>query len=231
MKTIENTPERIILKMEANESLVNAIRRSILEIPTLAIEEIEVFKNDSALYDEILAHRLGLVALKTEKGMNEKTKIDFKLEKKGPCTVYAEDLKGPGDIIYGKTPITIINENHKLELVATATLGLGIDHAKYISGLCYYRHILEVKSSPEIDKIIQNTKSIIKPEKKGSTWICDLPEAIVDDILEINKNAVSDSSEIILFIESFGQMSARDILTKASKALEKNLEEFEKQIK
>jgi DNA-directed RNA polymerase alpha subunit len=86
--------------------------------------------------------------------MSSKTKIDFKLSKKGPCTVYSGDLEGPADVIYEKIPITILGENHKLELVATAALGIGTEHAKHIPGLCYYRHILEVKSSLQAENML-----------------------------------------------------------------------------
>src|SRR3989338_2422601 len=112
MDIIQNTPDKLILYMESNEQLANAIRRSVSEIPTLAIDEVEIFKNDSALYDEVLAHRLGLVPLKTEKSMNAKTQIDLKLSKKGPGLVYAEDLQGQAEVIYGKIPLTLLGENH-----------------------------------------------------------------------------------------------------------------------
>ena len=42
----------------ADEVTVNTLRRMIKEeVPTLAIEDIEIKDNSSALYDEILAHR------------------------------------------------------------------------------------------------------------------------------------------------------------------------------
>lgn len=230
MEIIENTPEKITIRIEANEPLANAVRRSVLEVPTLAIDEVEIFKNDSALYDEILAHRFGLIPLKTEKSMSEKTKIEFKLSKSGPCTVYASDLKGHGEVVYPKIPITILNEDNKLELLATAVLGKGIEHDKYTPGLCFYRHILEIKSAPKIDQIIENSKSILK-EKKGGKWLCDLNDVAVDEILAIDKNAVSDSQEILFTIESFGQMPAKEILAKAIRALEKNLDDFEEEVK
>ncbi len=231
MEVIKKSPELLILRMDANESLANAIRRSVSEVPTLAIDEVEIFKNDSALYDEVLALRLGLIALKTEKGMTKKTKIDLKLSKIGPCTVYASDLEGNAEIVYPKTPIVILGEGHKLELVATATLGRGIDHAKFVPGLCYYRHLLEVKSSPRIDEIVENSKGLIKSEKKGSKWLCDLNEAEVEAIGEIEKGAVSAADELILVIESYGNMDAKEILIKAMDALSDNLDEFEKVLK
>ncbi len=231
MELVKKTPELLVLRIDANESLANAIRRSVAEVPTLAIDEIEIFKNDSALYDEMLALRLGLVPLKTEKGMTKKTKIDLKLSKTGPCIVYASDLDGNAEVVYEKIPIVILGEGHKLELVATAALGKGINHAKFTPGLCYYRHLLDVKSSPEIDKVIENSKGLIKPEKKGSKWLCDLNEAEVDEIEKLEKDSVKPSEEMLLVIESYGSMDAKDILIKAVDALGDNLDEFEKNIK
>ncbi|MBX4196711.1 DNA-directed RNA polymerase subunit D [Candidatus Pacearchaeota archaeon] len=231
MEVVEENPGKVVLRMEANEPLANALRRSVAEVPTLAIDEVEIFKNDSALYDEVLAHRLGLVPLKTEKGMSAKTKIDLKLSKKGPATVYAEDLDGNADVVYGKIPLTVLTEDKHIELIATAVLGKGIDHAKYTPGLCYYRHVLEVKSTPEIDKIVSKSKGFIKAEKKGSKWMCDLKDAEVDEIVKLDAEAVKDADEILFIIESFGSMPAKDILAKSVAALSENLEEFEKAIK
>ena len=231
MAIVQDTPDKLVLRLTISESLANAIRRSVSEVPTLAIDEVEIFSNDSALYDEMLAHRIGLIPLKTEKGMSEKTKINFKLSKKGPGIVYAEDLDGGADIIYLKIPITLLGENNKLELTATAILGTGLQHAKYIPGLCYYRHLLEVKSSPEIDKLVQNSKSIFKAEKKGSKWLCDLQEATVNQIIDIDKEAGSDSPEILFIVESFGQLSPKEIFSKSINALSDNLNELEKALK
>lgn len=231
MELVQKTSKLLVVRMDSNEPLANAIRRSVAEIPTLAIDDVEIFKNDSALYDEVLAHRLGLVPLKTEKNMSSKTKIELKLSKTGPCTVYAEDLKGDAEVVEGKIPLTLLGTGHKLELVATATLGKGIDHAKYVPGLCYYRHLYDVSSSSEADALVQKSKGLIKPEKKGSKWRCDLNEADLDSITKSDKDAVKESDELILVIESFGQIEAKDIFLKALEALEENVDEFEKAIK
>jgi len=231
MEVVLKTPEKLVLRSEMSESLANGIRRSVAEVPTLAIDEVEIFKNDSALYDEVLAHRIGLIPIKTEKSMSSKTKISLKLSKAGPGTVYAESLQGPAEIVNPGIPITILGEGHKLELIATATLGLGVDHAKYTPGLCFYRHVLEVKSSPKVDEIVSNSKGLIKAEKKGSKWLCDLNETEMGEVTNVDKNAISDSPELIFVIESFGPMKAEDILKGAITALTKNLDEFEKNIK
>lgn len=231
MEVLINKSELMVIRMPANESLANAIRRSVSEIQTIAIDEVEFFKNDSALYDEILAHRLGLVPLKTEKSMSDKTKFELKLSKVGPCTVYSGDLEGNVDVVEGKIPLTILGKEQKLELLATAKLGNGTEHAKHIPGLCYYRHLLEIKSSPQIDDVIHKSKGLIKPEKKGSKWICDISEGDIVQIEEIEPSAISDSDEIIFFVESYGSMSSKDILVKAIEVLVDNVKGFEKALK
>lgn len=232
MQTVKNTPEKLVMRMEANLSLANALRRSVDEIPVLAIDEVEIFKNDSAIFDEVLAHRLGLIPLKTDKKMSEKTAIDFKLTKTGPGAVYAEELKGGGEVLYPKMPITVLEKGQEIEIVATARLGKGTSHAKYEPGLAFYKSIFEVKSkNPEVQKIVENSKGEIKPEKKGDTFKCDLSDSEVDEIKNLDAEAIKESDEILFFVESFGQIAAKDILTKAVSALNENLSEFEKQIK
>lgn len=231
MQTIQNTKELLVLRMEANLPLANALRRSVSEIPTLAIDEVEIFKNGSALFDEVLAHRIGLIPLKTEKSMSSKTHIEMKLSKKGPCTVYSGDFEGAAEIVYPKIPLTLLGEEHKLEVSATASLGIGRDHAKYIPGLCYYRHLLSVKSSPQIDKIVEKSVGFVKAEKKGNKWICDLRDSEITEIEKLDKNAIEDSDEILFVIESYGNMPAKEILNGAIAALEDNLDLFEKELK
>ena len=123
------------------------------------LDEVEIFKNDSALYDEVLAHRLGLVPLREDNKLTKKSSIKLKITKSGPCTVYSSDLRGPIKPVYGRIPLTILEKGQEIELVAEAGLGLGIEHAKYIPGLCYYRHILEVISNSSFSVITSSPRS------------------------------------------------------------------------
>ena len=80
IEQIQNKGEKLSFKIKDTDlSLVNALRRIIVEnVPVLAIDRVDFSKNDSVLYDEILAHRLGLIPLKT----NIKT---FKLKEECSC--------------------------------------------------------------------------------------------------------------------------------------------------
>jgi DNA-directed RNA polymerase subunit D len=57
---------RFIIKGISIE-MVNALRRIMLSwIPCMAVDEVIILKNDSPLYDDILAHRIGLIPLTTD---------------------------------------------------------------------------------------------------------------------------------------------------------------------
>ena len=56
-----------IMLKKTDAAFVNAVRRAILEnVPTMAIEDVELRKNTAVLYDEVIAHRLGLLPLTTD---------------------------------------------------------------------------------------------------------------------------------------------------------------------
>lgn len=231
MEIVQNTPERLVVRMPANETLANALRRSITEIPVLAIDEVEIHKNDSALYDEMLAHRIGLVPLKNEGAISEKTEGTLKFSKKGPCTVYAGDLEGDVEPVHPKTPLVLLEKDQEMEFVALARVGRGIEHEKYTPGLGFYRHLSVVSSkNAQVQKLAENAKGFIRSEKVKDGWICDVNESVAEEINRLDSDALHEAEELLFIIESFGQMAAKDIMLKAVRALGENVEAFEKSL-
>ncbi len=253
IKIIEKKKNKISFEADIKESLANAIRRSALEIPILAIEEVEFIKNDSALYDEVLAHRLGLVPLSVDKSIKEQDKctckgkgcnkctVDLKIKTKGPCTVYSKELKGRVKSVYENIPLVILEKGQELELVAKARLGEATEHTKFSPGLVYYRNLAKI----EIDKSCDQCKECVEacPQKVlqvgkekievKDIYKCDLCRACVEACKQQGKNAikVTKDDNLVFFIESWGQLKPEEIFKHAVEALNNNLKEVEKQIK
>jgi DNA-directed RNA polymerase subunit D len=249
MKIITNTEEKLVFADEIDESLANAIRRSISEIPTLAIDEVDFYTNDSALYDEIIAHRLGLVPLKNEKltqikecsckgkGCNKCT-IELKLVAEGEM-VYSGKLKGNAEVVYDKMPIVLLIEGQKLEAVCHARIGTGKEHTKFTPGFAYYRHVAEIDGKDcDCKECIEACPQNILEEDKGrikvsDVYKCDMCNACVEACEKKGKGKieVKPGKEIMFFIESYGSMPAKNIFQEAVKILSDNLEEVEKAVK
>ena len=68
VKVEELKPKYAVMLIEETETyFVNAIRRIMLaELPKLAVDDVIIYDNTSALFDEIIAHRLGLVPIPTD---------------------------------------------------------------------------------------------------------------------------------------------------------------------
>ncbi|MGQ4833157.1 MAG: DNA-directed RNA polymerase subunit D [Candidatus Asgardarchaeia archaeon] len=153
---------------DVDASIVNTLRRAMLsEVPTFAIEDVIIIENTSVLFDEIIAHRLGLIPLTTdldtysysEECESEDTEIlsrcqvTLTLEKEATddyVMVYSGDLVSEDPNIrpvHDKIPIVKLAPGQRLVLEAYARLGIGRVHAKWqpVSGIGYkYMPLLNI---------------------------------------------------------------------------------------
>jgi len=238
----------------SNDWYVNTLRRVMMnEVPTMAIEVCAITKNDSILYDEVLTHRLGLIPLTTdlasyvlptaeETASGEylaQSSVKLTLEAKGPCIVYAKDLKSKDSKVkpvFPEMPIVKLLENQEIVIEATAVMGVGRVHAKWGTGHIFYRKIpsITVKNAANV-ACSQACPTGTLVEKNGKTTLtdektCILCMACVD--VDGGKSVeVTPGSDFLFKIESWGQLSPDEIIEKSLEVYNSQLKEFEQLVK
>ena len=150
---LQREHERIIIRFDnVPRQYVNAIRRlSISEIPTLAIDDVVILENSSVMHDEAIAHRLGLIPLRTDldrfvmphdcdcKSTLGCSKcrvllvLDSEATEKTKVVTSGEILSEDEFVkpVSKDIPIIVLAPSQKLKFEAYARLGVGKDHAKW----------------------------------------------------------------------------------------------------
>lgn len=202
---IESSPSKVRVRLRGiDRAYANAIRRvAISQVPTMAIDDVVILENSSVMFDELVAHRLGLIPLKTDLDRyNMPEDCDCKNALGCPkCRVLlvldAEAIDRvrtvtSGDLISEDPESKPVNDNipivklapgQKIKLEAYARLGRGSEHAKW---------------QPTSASVLTETA---KPD------------------------------EFELYIESVGSLSAPEVLIRAIQKIQQSLTEFEEQIK
>lgn len=251
---------RFLIK-SAETPLINALRRiMIAEVPSMVIDDVVIIENSSPMNDEVIAHRLGLIPLKTdlvsytlpedctcksELGCN-KCSVTLTLEAEAtnlPRTVLSKEIKSDNPEIVpvsDKIPILKLASGQKIRLEAYAKLGKGIAHSKWQPvSACTYKFVSTIKIDQKKCNLCEEcvkscTKKILKIEKKN---------LIVIDNLECNlcgeceKSCTKEAIHIdqtentaIFNIESVGGLPPESIVLEAIKILKKKTEDFITQI-
>ena len=153
----------------ATPAFANSLRRSMIgEVPTLAIEDIRIYDNTSVLFDEILAHRLGLIPIKTDLSQYSPRAdcscggvgcpgctVTFTLSAEGPKMVTSGDLVSmdpKATPVLDNIPIIKLWEGQKVVLEATAEVNYGKEHAKWEPTLaCGYKEFPVITISENCD--------------------------------------------------------------------------------
>ncbi len=243
-KISEKNNQLKLLVSDTDATLVNSIRRAVLaEIPTLAIENVSFYENSSIMPDEMLAHRLGMLPIKTEsKKLKEGEAIKFVLEKEGPGTVYSKDIKSTDPKTYiadKKIPLTKLKKDQKIKMEMDAIIGKGKDHAKWQPAVIGYRNIAEIAVGKECnlckDCIEACPKKLL--ETKGKTIVlkdaaeCDMCGECKDNCKAAQLKIKEKENAFILMVESTQAMENSEILEAAINKLEEKTEEFRKALK
>jgi DNA-directed RNA polymerase subunit D len=244
----------IFLVEDVTPAFSNALRRIMIsEVPVLAVEWVDFEENTSMLFDEMIAHRLGLIPLKFDPEKFNSAgeckcggkgcplcQVVFALERTGPCIVYSGDLKSSNKDVKPtdpRFPITELLKGQRIKLEAIANLGLGTDHAKFQAANASYQYF------PEIEVVdIAKAKKAIKSCPKGLLKLSGSRIAITNPVecdLCISCAEASDGglkiignpNKFIFIVESISGLEPAYIVSKAADILEKKAEGFRGELK
>jgi len=174
IEVLEQKPFYVKLKIkDIPLHILNAIRRcSISEVPVMAVDSVVFTVNSSVFYDEIVAHRIGLIPLTSEEALEKYrppeeckeaaeeaiftedcfVKFDLEVsnppENSKPIIVYSKELRtGDPDVrpVYDTIPLLILGPGQEIRLEAYARLGRGKEHAKWSPvSVAAHRYIADI---------------------------------------------------------------------------------------
>jgi DNA-directed RNA polymerase subunit D len=204
VEVVEKSDERIVVKFtNVPRQYVNSLRRlAISEVPTLAIDDVVMLENSSVMHDEAVAHRLGLIPLRTDPGRFvmphecdcgsalgcSKCRVllvlDSEATDKSKEVLSGEMVSEDETVkpVSKDIPIIALAPSQKLKFEAYARLGTGKQHAKW-----------------------QPTSAAVVKDGK-------------------------DESEIILMLESNGALTAEEVLIEAAERLQAKVKNFKQVI-
>ena len=145
LQIVNQDEQKISVKLQGIPlQYANALRRICLNgVPIFAIDTVDILENSSIIADEGIAHRLGLIPLKTEfsaiESNNESDRILLTLDSGDTDetrTVFSDEIKSNDSFvkpISDKIPIVTLAPDQKIRIEAHAKLGRGTEHAKWNS--------------------------------------------------------------------------------------------------
>jgi len=244
IKILSKKGEKLEFLLEdTSPAFANALRRVMIsEVPVLAVDWIDVEKNSSILFDEIIAHRLGMIPLVFDpKKFNfmEDCKcggkgcplcqVVFALDKTGPCVVYSGDLKSSNREVRPtdpRFPIVELLKDQQIRLEAVAKLGTGRQHAKWQAANVGYQYYPELTESGEPKAVRMCPTGALKLRGKkvilANPLKCNLCEACFKAGTRIKGN----DKKFIFRVESVSGLKPEQIVLQATEILLKKAEEF-----
>ena len=161
--------EIVFIVRDAEVPFINAIRRcAMVNVPKIAIEDVNIIRNDSAMFNEVLARRLGLTPLVSDLDAIEglplpeddgwddfNSGVLFSLNEIGPKVVYSKDLISSDSKIkpvYDTIPLVKLKEDEEIIIEASAKVGYGKEHAKWMpTTVCAYKQYPEITFNDDVE--------------------------------------------------------------------------------
>jgi len=244
-----------------DHQIANGIRRIMMsEVPVMAIDDVIVVENSSTLRDEMIAHRLGFVPLKTDLSSYvnrelcdcksdlgcSKCSVTLTLESEAVDqvrNVYSSELKSSDPEIVpvsGDIPIVRLAIGQKIRLEAYARLGIGKEHAKWQpTSASTYKYASLIKLDSErcdsCKKCIKEcSKGILRLEGKKITIVdddkCDMCNMCVESCPKDAIVVEQEKGAFVFTIETTGALTPEVAVAEAIRILENKTKDFHEQI-
>ena len=196
LQVIDQNEQKISVRLQGMPlQYANALRRICLNgVPIFAIDTVDILENSSILADEGIAHRLGLIPIKTEfssiDSNIESDKVMLTLDSGDTTetrTIFSGDIQSQDNVIKPiseKIPIVTLAPNQKIKFEAHARLGRGTEHAKWNSA--------NIATLTETDK---DDEHILTVETTGALEPKYIILASINELskrLDIFKETISD---------------------------------------
>ena len=263
---MEDRKAKFILR-NSSPAMANALRRTMLQdIPKMAIDKVEFhlgpimqddkeYESVTSLFDEIIAHRLGLIPVPTTDQFTFQKDcscggvgcpgctIMYSLNKVGPGTVLSGDLMPLGDstlkVKDEAIPIVELTDTQAVLIYATAVMGTAKQHVKWQAAFGVgYSYMPTVKINPdragvaEVQEAAASYPGLFKVEG-GKLVVDDIYRACTygkaveqDPALQDAVTVEWDDTTFVFKYETDGSLTARQVLDKAVEILEQKAEEF-----
>ncbi len=146
LDVLENNASSLRLRIEGvSHNFVNALRRKVINgVECFAIDKVTVYENTGPMFDEYVAHRVGLVPIHMPEGYGEGDEVLFTLEGEGPITLYSRDMKTSDKkvkVANENIPIIKLAQDQKIRLDGKAVVGTGMKGSKFQPALATYKEL------------------------------------------------------------------------------------------
>lgn len=227
-----------------NAAFMNSIRRTIMkDVPVLAIEKVSIYDNSSVVFDEYLAHRLGLLPIKTDlKTYKKGDSVKLMLDKEGPGTVYSRDIECTDpkiEVVAKKVPLLKLNKGQAIKLEMEAVMGTGETHVKWQPAIVSFYNVPKIENTKASDyaeaaaeicpkNVLEvKSKKVILKDPYNCILCGECRDISKDDTLKLEY----DDNSFIMTIEPTGSLSAIEIFDEAVNILSEKIAGIKKAVK